>query len=72
MNKRRFLVTGGAGFIGSNIVRYLVEKGKKVTVLDNLSEGKLENLAGVMKKLTFIKGDIRNKKDFIGGIIWLK
>jgi len=55
-----YLVTGGAGFIGSNIVEHLVSGGRKVVVLDNLSEGKLENLSGFMDKITFIKGDIRD------------
>lgn len=58
-----YLVTGGAGFIGSNIVEELVENGEKVIVLDNLCEGKIENLSSVKKKITFIKGDIRNEKD---------
>ena len=44
----RALVTGGAGFIGSNIVDALVERGDEVTVLDNLSTGKRENLEGAM------------------------
>jgi len=59
----RYLITGGAGFIGSNIVERLVIDGEKVVVLDNLCEGKLENLSSVMDKITFIKGDIRNEKD---------
>jgi len=58
-----YLVTGGAGFIGSNITERLVQNGEKVIVLDNLSEGKLENLSGVKEKITFIKGDIRDEKD---------
>ena len=53
-----FLVTGGAGFIGTNIVRLLLAKHHQVTVLDNLSTGYLANLAPVMDQLTFIKGDI--------------
>ena len=59
----KYVVTGGAGFIGSNIVTRLVLEGEKVTVLDNLSEGKIENLTPVMDKITFIEGDIRNGKD---------
>ena len=59
----KFLVTGGAGFIGSNITEHLVGKGEDVTVLDNLCEGKLENLTNVMDKITFVKGDIRNDSD---------
>ena len=61
--KKKFLVTGGAGFIGSNIVGRLVKSGEEVIVLDNLCEGELENLRGVMDKVTFIKGDIRDEKD---------
>ncbi len=53
-----WLVTGGAGFIGSHIVKELVRQGQRVTVLDNLSGGKLENLESVKDKITFIKGDI--------------
>lgn len=53
-----FLVTGGAGFIGTNIVRFLLAKQQRVTVLDNLSTGYLANLAPVMDQLTFIQGDI--------------
>jgi len=61
--KKTFLVTGGAGFIGSNITDRLVADGHNVVVLDNLSEGKLENLSRVSKKIRFIKGDIRSEKD---------
>ena len=61
MNK--YLVTGGVGFIGSNIVERLVQNGEKVVVLDNLCEGKIENLSAVINEITFIKGDIRNEKD---------
>jgi nucleoside-diphosphate-sugar epimerase len=42
-----YLVTGGAGFIGSNLVRTLVARGQKVRVLDNLATGRLENLDAV-------------------------
>jgi nucleoside-diphosphate-sugar epimerase len=54
----RFLVTGGAGFIGSNTVDELVRRGHSVVVLDDLSGGKEENLAEVRNKITFIKGSI--------------
>lgn len=54
----RYLVTGGAGFIGSNTVDELVRRGHSVVVLDDLSSGKEENLAEVRNKITFIKGTI--------------
>ena len=65
MNKscRNVLVTGGAGFIGSHLVPQLLELGHSVTVLDNLSTGKLENLNGVLDhpKFVFQRGDIIDK-----------
>ena len=65
MNKicRNVLVTGGAGFIGSHLVPQLLELGHSVTVLDNLSTGKLENLNGVFDhpKFVFQRGDILDK-----------
>jgi nucleoside-diphosphate-sugar epimerase len=54
----RFLVTGGAGFIGSNTVDELVRRGHSVVVLDDLSSGKEENLAESRNKISFIKGSI--------------
>ncbi|RSN73689.1 SDR family NAD(P)-dependent oxidoreductase, partial [Candidatus Methanodesulfokora washburnensis] len=54
----KILVTGGAGFIGSHLVKALVEAGYSVRVLDNLSTGSLENLRGL--SLDFVKGDVRN------------
>jgi nucleoside-diphosphate-sugar epimerase len=54
----RYLVTGGAGFIGSNTVDELVRRGHGVVVLDDLSSGKEDNLAEVRSKITFMKGSI--------------
>ena len=54
----RYLVTGGAGFIGSNTVDELLRRGHSVTVLDDLSAGKEENLAGVRGKIDFVRGSI--------------
>ena len=54
----RYVVTGGAGFIGSNTVEELVRRGHSVVVLDDLSAGKEENLAEVRNKITLIKGTI--------------
>ncbi|HXA82597.1 MAG TPA: SDR family oxidoreductase [Methylomirabilota bacterium] len=54
----RYLVTGGAGFIGSNTVDELVRRGHGVVVLDDMSSGKEDNLAEVRSKITFMKGSI--------------
>ena len=58
----KILVTGGAGFIGSHITEYLVQRGDDVTVLDNLNTGKKENLAKINDKINFVNGDIRDYK----------
>jgi UDP-glucose 4-epimerase len=55
---RTFLVTGGAGFIGSHIVTALAERGDRVRVLDNLSTGFRSNLEHVLKRIEFIEGDV--------------
>ena len=57
-----FLVTGGAGFIGSNIVEELVKRGHSVRVLDNFSTGKRENLTPFLKQIELIEGDIRDEE----------
>jgi nucleoside-diphosphate-sugar epimerase len=54
----RYVVTGGAGFIGSNTVEELVRRGHSVVVLDDFSAGKEENLAEIRNKITLIKGTI--------------
>lgn len=54
----RYLVTGGAGFIGSNIVDELLRRGHNVTVLDDFSSGKEENLSHALAKIRLIRGDI--------------
>ena len=56
----RFVVTGGAGFIGSHLVKLLVEEGHEITVIDNLHKGKKENLASIINKIKFQKIDIRD------------
>ncbi|HDS08741.1 MAG TPA: SDR family oxidoreductase [Firmicutes bacterium] len=55
-----YIVTGGAGFIGSNIVKHLVSHGHKVKVIDNLSTGKRYNLDSIIDDIEFIEGDIRD------------
>lgn len=59
------LVTGGAGFIGSHLVDFLIKKKYRVTVIDNLSTGKKENLNNSIKKIKFIKEDVSNTKKII-------
>jgi UDP-glucose 4-epimerase len=55
------VVTGGAGFIGSHMVDLLVEKGLKVVVIDNLANGRLDNIAHHKEKIEFIRADISDK-----------
>ncbi|MFL6416715.1 MAG: SDR family oxidoreductase [Bryobacteraceae bacterium] len=55
-----YVVTGGAGFIGSALVRALVANGKSVHIIDNLSTGKLENLEEVARDVTFHQADLRD------------
>ena len=62
MRKKTFLITGGTGFIGSNITRLLITKGHNVKILDNNFRGSLNKIENIKKKVKFIKGDIRDKK----------
>ncbi len=57
----RWLITGGAGFIGSHIAEKLVQKGEKVRVLDNFSSGKKDYLKNIKTKIELIIGDIRDE-----------
>ncbi len=59
----RYLVTGGAGFIGSHIVRRLIADGHRVRVLDNLSTGSMDKLADVVDRVEFVQGDLRHEAD---------
>jgi len=63
ISSSKFLITGGAGFIGSNLVQYLMESGAKhVRVLDNLSNGYFDNIKSFIshKNFEFIEGDVRD------------
>jgi UDP-N-acetylglucosamine 4-epimerase len=64
-SKYKVLVTGGAGFIGSNLCESLLNNGNTVICLDNLATGKKENIAKLLlnEKFTFIEGDIRKLED---------
>ena len=67
----KYLVTGGAGFIGSNICRRLVSEGVSVRVLDNLSTGKKSNLADIIGQIEFVEGDMGDEataRDAMDGI----
>ena len=54
----KFVITGGAGFIGSHIAKHLVNKNHNVTIVDNLSRGRLENLSKIKEQIEFKKIDI--------------
>ena len=60
-NKKRSIVTGGLGFVGSHLAEKLVNLNHKVTIIDNFSNGKLENIKEFKKKVTLIKADISKK-----------
>ncbi len=62
MKKKNYLVTGGTGFIGSNICKLLINKNNNVKIFDNNSRGSLKKIKYLKNKIKFIKGDIRNKK----------
>ena len=60
--KRKVIVTGGAGFIGSHLVEYLVKKKFNVVVIDNLKTGIKKNLKNIYKTIRFINCEISNYK----------
>jgi len=57
-----YLVTGGAGFVGSYLVRFLLGKGESVRVVDNFSTGKRENLEEVTSKIELVEGDLNDRQ----------
>ncbi|MGM0652815.1 MAG: SDR family oxidoreductase [Bacillota bacterium] len=63
-----YLVTGGAGFIGSNIVRKLVEQGERVRVLDDFSTGKRENLSGLESEIELREGSLTDREAVKGAL----
>lgn len=60
MSERRYLVTGGTGFLGSALVRRLVQDGRRVRVLDDNSRGRASRLAGLEGRYEYVEGDVRD------------
>ncbi|MBU0568973.1 SDR family oxidoreductase [bacterium] len=70
----KYLITGGAGFIGSNIAEKLVKEGEDVRILDNFSTGRRENIAPLLDKIKLIEGDLRDLpavKEAVKGIDYI-
>src|SRR3954462_15570062 len=63
-----YLVTGGAGFIGSSIARALIARGDGVRIIENFSTGKRENLADIADRVELVEGDIRDDKQLARGV----
>jgi len=57
---KNFLITGGAGFVGSHLAEKLIGRGDSITIVDDLNTGKTDNLEKIEEKINFVKGDIRN------------
>ena len=64
----RYLVTGGAGFIGCNLARSILERGHDVAVLDNFATGKRENLTDILDRIDLVEGDIRDRGTVDGAV----
>ena len=61
----KYIITGGAGFIGSHLVEHFIKQKKKIVVIDNLSTGRIENLKEFRKNIKFIKSDISKKGNWM-------
>jgi len=68
MRMKLALVTGGAGFIGSHLVRHLLKNNWNVRVLDNFTSGKRENLNGINLNFELVAGDIRDERIVKGAV----
>jgi len=58
--KKKIIITGGCGFIGSNLAEYLLKKNYSITIIDDLSVGSEKNIKSFRKKINFIKTNINN------------
>ena len=67
--KKKFLITGGSGFIGSALAIRLLQEGNEVVIFDNNSRGHINNLSEYKNEIQFINGDIRNKEEVLNACI---
>ncbi|MGA1530880.1 MAG: SDR family oxidoreductase [Kiritimatiellia bacterium] len=63
-----YLITGGAGFIGSNVAHHLIQKGEQVRILDNFLTGRRENLSGIEDKIELVEADLCDR-DAVGAAV---
>ena len=61
----KIIITGGAGFIGSHLAEFLINKGHKIVIIDNLSTGRLSNIKTFKNRVKFVKADISKKDKWI-------
>ena len=61
-----YLITGGAGFIGSNLAEALVRDGERVRIFDDFSSGSLDNLAAIRDRIEIVEGDLRDYRRACG------
>lgn len=64
----RFLITGGAGFIGGNLAHALVARGESVRILDDFSTGRAQNLQGIAERIEVVRGDLRDPATVAGAV----
>ena len=68
MRKKNILITGGTGFIGSNLAKMLVKKNFKIKIYDNYSRQSSKNINNLPKQIKVIRGDIRNRDKFFNAL----
>ena len=65
MNNKKYFITGGVGFLGSEIIKLLLKNNSQITCYDNVSRGSIDKLGKVFKDINFIEGDIRDEQKVI-------